>query len=783
MTDREQDIRMRLRFDDSEADRGLNKLSEKFAKSFTEINSAVSLAQKGFDLLIKAVSGVAEVMGDAARESNKFAAATREVMTIANQAELPLGKVEKLSRDLAVTYGSAPVDQAKALYQAISAGAKDAAGTVEIANRLAIAGLADVKQTVDVLTTVTNSWTKSNLSAERASDILFATVKKGKTRIDELASSFGTVAPIAASLGVSMEEVGAAIATMTLRGASTSEAFTQLRSILAGLTRNTKASQKAAEDLNLEFTTAALRSKGLVEFIREITQSAQGNETALQKLFGRVEAVTGALALGADNARDFSAALEETKHSAGRTDEALKIIETTMDHQVKRWEAAKTAALGALGDSITESDVLRGKMDDMIVVLKGITDEYLTQDEITGKSKLAEKLDEVLTKQKDAREELVSWNTLLEEVHLLTPMLTGLSQLAKAFNSVSKGISTAADNYRKAVDDLQKHTPKFKTSWGRDTWMDFVIPDSVSGLVKPDNKDPDKDKKKKKRQKKATKSEFLELMRAMGAGIGGSEEAGTATVLDVEAKMMKPEDWDAAMEDAANARAARDQKATDKQIKAAEKRDEKLRKIERKQQKRREKELKGHFNAMTSITGAGMASLITELVEGAVKGDLDVGQAMGKFFGNLLKQVGQYWISLGAAQIALAAASALAPGTWAVTGGPSAGVAAGVGMIAAGALLTAGGALISSAGSGPDKMAGHLGDAGGGGQGPGRVYGAPSSTSDRRDAQVPLNTGLGPQNTLVNVSISSVLPGSEARIGRELVKILERTNALQVQRA
>jgi len=62
------------------------------------------------------------------------------------------------------------------------------------------------------------------------------------------------------------------------------------------------------------------------------------------------------------------------------------------------------------------------------------------------------------------------------------------------------------------------------------------------------------------------------------------------------------------------------------------------------------------------------------------------------------------------------------------------------------------------------------------------VYGSPN-TSERRDAQVPINAGLGPQNTLVNVSISSVLPGSEARIGRELVKILDRTNALQVQRA
>jgi TP901 family phage tail tape measure protein len=780
---KEQDVRMRLRFDDSEADRGLNNLANKFSKSFTNINAGVALAQKGFELLQVAVGAVASAMGEAAAESNRFAAATREVMTIANQAELPLGKVEKLSRQLAVTYGTAPVDQAKALYQAISAGAKDAASTVDTANKLAIAGLADVEQTIDVLTTVTNSWSESNLSAERASDILFATVKKGKTRIDELASSFGTVAPIAAALGVSMEEVGAAVATMTLRGASTSEAFTQLRSILAGLTRNTQASKKAAKDLHIEFSTTALRTKGLGRFIKDVTKAAAGNEAALQKLFGRIEAVTGALALGADGTKQFQEALDATRKSGGLTEEALEKVSKTMNHQVKRWEAVKTVAMGALGDSITESDHLRGKLDDVIVVLDGITKEYLKQDEITGKSKLAKHLDEVLEKQEDSREELISWNTLIENVPVFHLYLGGLSLLARGFNYVSNKISETAKAYRGAVSDVQKHTPKFKTTWGRDSWMDFVIPDSVAVPGSPQKKPkPDDDKEKKKRKKNLSNRQFVEFMRGWGTAAEG-KESGTAMALRTEAKLMPDEDWDAATWDAGEAQEKRNKKEADKEIKAAEKRAKALEKVEKKNQRRREKQWIRHTNAMANIASSGIASLVEELVVGAVKGELDVGQAMRGFFGGLLSDVGKYWIKLGAAQIAFAAASAFAPGTWAVTGGPGGGAAAGAGMIAAGAALVGIGALVKGKGSGgADPMASRLGNTEGGGRGPGRVYGSPN-TSERRDAQVPINAGLGPQNTLVNVSISSVLPGSEARIGRELVKILDRTNALQVQRA
>lgn len=781
MATKEQDVRMRLRFDDSEADRGLNQLAQKFGKSFTEINSKLSVAQKAFDLVTKSVHAFAAAVGEAAEESNRFAVATREVLTIANQAELPLGKVEKLSKQLATTYGTAPVDQAKALYQAISAGAKDAAGTVEIANKLAIAGIADVGQTIDVLTTVTNSWQESNLSVRRASDILFKTVKQGKTRIDELASSFGVVAPLAASLGVTMEEVGAAVATLTLRGASTGEAFTQLRSILAGVTRNTRQAQKTAGDLNLEWGTSAIRAKGLVRFIREVTNAAKGNETALQSLFGRVEAVTGALALGSNNAEDFAESLSDVKNSTDATEDALKIMTGTMDFQIKRWEAVKTAAKISLGDAITESEVLKNLLKDITDVLDGLTKKYAKQDEETGKSKIAEWLDGQLKTQKEIKKQ--TGLTYLEYQKLSAP----LSLVEAIWKRIRTNITLAAQEARDAMPKEKDLIPKGPMVGdldlpGRLRAQGVITPEQeavIRGEVYFAGGDTITVDRGKGRKRKKTKDLPLDMALSDAAlGMLRGTTFGEETE-EIREQRQKDKEHDEFFEEFWFKQM---QKEREERLKFEEDQAEKLQKAELKQQKRREKQLKAHYNAMTSITASGMGNLVTELVEGAVRGDLDAGAAMKNFFGGLLKQIGQYWISLGAAQVALAAASTFAPGTWALTGGPTYGVAAGLGMMAAGALLTAGGAAISAAGSGPDKMAGHLGNISTGGAGPGRVYGGPSA-SERRDAQVPVNLGLGPQNTVVNVSISSAIPGSEARIGRELMKILDRTNALQVQRA
>ncbi len=783
----EQEVRFRLKLLDSAFDRAVNNVATKFAKSFTEINSAIELASKGVAVFSRAVDGAAAALGRAVDESNKFAQATREVLTIANETELPLSRVEDLSRRLAITYGTAPTDQAKALYQAISAGSRDAAGTVDTANKLAVAGLADIEGTIDVLTTVTNAWGQENLTAARASDVLFGTVRLGKTRIDELASSFGVVAPLAAELGVSMEEVAAAVATLTLRGASTSEAFTQVRSILAAVTRQTAQSTKEAENLGVEFSVAALRSMGLVEFLKQIVESEGRTDSSLQRLLGRIEAVSGAVGLAANKGEDFQRVLDGVRDSAGATDRALQTIDDTLGRQIKKWEAAKTVALGALGDSITESEKLGRVLGDLTEELERGSRIWLEKG-TGGKSALASFIDDAVDPTTRLGEKL---NTALTALRGLMVAIPGIG-LATEANLAAAGKAVEILNAKLAEGmvlpggptgtPFAKKTTVSATS--ENPILDFLL---AAGTITPEQhaemtgtfsgevfgkglliegKKPDK-----RRGRGGPRADFLF---EQAAGEGANRARGR---LEGEFGVRSEEDFEGLLERAADQQQARIKKNDEETQKLLAQADAKQSKIEARQQRRREKAWSRHFRRVANIAASGMATFITELVQGAVRGEADVGAAFQRFLSGMLTQIGQSWIALGSAQVAFAAASALAPSTWAMTGGPTGGAAAGAGMIAAGASLVVGGALVGAIGSG-----------GGGSLSPRR----PSTvdprrstgpTSNRRDAPFALDIGGSPQNTIVNVSINGVLPGTEGRVGRELIRILERANALQVVRA
>ena len=71
------------------------------------------------------------------------------------------------------------------------------------------------------------------------SDILFKTVKAGKTTISELAQGFGATAPIVQAAGASLEDFQAATAALTA-GTPAAQAQTQIRAAMVALQKPTK---------------------------------------------------------------------------------------------------------------------------------------------------------------------------------------------------------------------------------------------------------------------------------------------------------------------------------------------------------------------------------------------------------------------------------------------------------------------------------------------------------------------------------------------------------------
>lgn len=276
-------------------------------------------------------SAIGVGLGVAIHEAIKFEKAMAEVGTLLDDTSGLDATADAIKR-LSVEFGQAPTDQAKALYQIISAGASDATEQVELltaSNRLALGGVTDVATAADGLTTVLNAYAGSGLTASEVSDSLFTTMKQGKTTIEELSSSVGNVATIAAQTGVSLREVGAAVGTLTKSGIATGEAMNALRGVLAAVLKQSKQSTDTAADLGVAFSVSALQAQGLAGFLQQIADSG-ATEEQLAKLLGRVEGLSAVMALGANDAAEFSAQLEAQAKAAGATEDAVaKMAETT----------------------------------------------------------------------------------------------------------------------------------------------------------------------------------------------------------------------------------------------------------------------------------------------------------------------------------------------------------------------------------------------------------------------------------------------------------------------
>lgn len=161
---------------------------------------------------------------------------------------------------------------AKGLYDIISSGiaAADAVDVLKVSARAASAGLSETGVSAKAIVSILNAYGMSADKAAYVSDVLFQTVKYGVTTFPELAGAIGNVVSTAAAANVSIEEIGAALATMTLSGLSTDEAVTALNQTILTFIKPSDAALALAKDLGIEFSATALASKGLGGMMRDL---------------------------------------------------------------------------------------------------------------------------------------------------------------------------------------------------------------------------------------------------------------------------------------------------------------------------------------------------------------------------------------------------------------------------------------------------------------------------------------------------------------------------------
>ena len=233
--------------------------------------------------------------------------------------------MRKLSRET----GVARSDLAQGAFQVISAfgDSADAVRKLQIVTQAAKAGGADTASSLALLSSVTKAYGDTSAEALRkVSDLAFMTNKLGQTTFPELAQSMGKVAPLAAQLGVSQQELFAVFSTLTGVTGDAAAVSTQLASIMASLLKESTGASKAIKELGNGSARAAIESLGFVGALRAMTDRAGTSAEAMQELFKRKEAVLGALPLLTSQADVFAGKLAKMADHAGATAEAQEAI-------------------------------------------------------------------------------------------------------------------------------------------------------------------------------------------------------------------------------------------------------------------------------------------------------------------------------------------------------------------------------------------------------------------------------------------------------------------------
>ena len=300
-----------------------------------------------------------------------------EVSTLVDTNKVSMQQLTKAVLDQSNAFAAAPTDEAKALYQIISAGATNAKTATEYltaANKLALGGITDIFTAADGLTSIMNAYAGRVKNVADVSDSLFVAMRDGKTTIGELASSLGRVAPIAAQTGVSLDELDAAIAAITTGGINTDEAVTGLRDILTAIVHPTTMAKKEAALLGLQFNTTALQAEGLQKFLVNLMAKTHANTDVLASLFGNVRGIIPILSLAGAAGQKFTQIMDDMAHKTGATADAVNKMKTPGYEMERMFRAMGNEAIKFSSSAVTDmGPVFKELADNMSQITHAVT--------------------------------------------------------------------------------------------------------------------------------------------------------------------------------------------------------------------------------------------------------------------------------------------------------------------------------------------------------------------------------------------------------------------------
>ena len=259
--------------------------------------------------------------------------------------------------------------------------------TIPNALSLAAAGSIDLAQSADILSNIMSGMGIAAEESGKVADVLAQAAAGANTNVSALGEAMKYVAPIAKTMGYSLEETASAIGILGNAGIAGAQAGTSLRAIYTRIASDDGA-KETFKDLGIATTDASGKMRSMTDIVTDLQKSTKNLSSEKQiELF---KDIAGAEAMGAlavlvdgvanDSLPNLTAKLHDAKGAADEMaatrlegfNGQIKIMKSALEGLML--EVADTGLLNLATDAIKGITVALGEMTQYIpVVIAAIT--------------------------------------------------------------------------------------------------------------------------------------------------------------------------------------------------------------------------------------------------------------------------------------------------------------------------------------------------------------------------------------------------------------------------
>lgn len=355
----------------NEAGKKLEEFGNKFTKVSKKIDNMGSKLTTSLTLPILAIGTAAVTTG------NDFEKQMSRVQAIAGATKEELEKLTNQAIDLGASTSFSASEVASGMENLASAGFT----TSEIMEAmpglldLAASSGADLAMASEIAASAIRGFGLEASKSTHVADVFAEAAARTNAQTEDMGEAMKYVAPVAKTVGLSIEETAAAIGIMSDAGIKGSQAGTSLRGALTRLTKPTDKMTKVMEKLGISFYDSKGKMKSLTEIIKMLQDSTaklseEEQQYALTTLFG-TESLSGMLSLIQRGPKELN---NLTKSFEGADGAAKDMANTMLDNTSGAIEEMK-GSLESAGIAIQKT--LAPYIKDLAKKIQELVDKFI----------------------------------------------------------------------------------------------------------------------------------------------------------------------------------------------------------------------------------------------------------------------------------------------------------------------------------------------------------------------------------------------------------------------